>query len=143
MKHITNDIGNIPSHQCWEALKEANTALIDVRCEEEWKQDGLPDLSSMDKEAKQITWIHFSPFVHSNNNFIAQLENEIEDKNTKVFFICKSGGRSMQAANAALEAGYLNCFNISDGFLGNMFDQNLENLNQNGWVHNNLPWRKL
>ena len=33
-------------------------------------------------------------------------------------FICRSGGRSHQAAATATESGYANCYNILEGFEG-------------------------
>ena len=138
-------IRDISSSQCWEALEKNSSSayLIDVRAKEEWKETGIADLSSIAKEVKLISWMFFTPSIHANDKFIDELKEAVNDKNTELFFICKSGGRSAQAAKAAMQNGYNNCFNINDGFVGNMFDDNLEPLKLNGWLNNNLPRKKL
>ena len=134
----------IASSECWEALRHSPTAyLVDVRTPEEWQETGVADLSSINKDIKLITWIFFTPYIHPNNKFLDELNAAIEDKKTDLFFMCKSGGRSLQAAQAAIKNGYINCYNVNDGFVGNMFDDNLNQLKLNGWLNSNLPRRKL
>lgn len=144
---INSKLGNnlsivdFSSSECWDFLQnnKANSYLIDVRSKEEWQETGVPDLSSLKIETKLISWLFFTPFIHKNDNFIERLNSEFPDKKVNLIFICKSGGRSQQAAEAASNNGYENIFNIKDGFEGNMFDENLINLKQNGWLHSNLP----
>lgn len=134
-------IVDFSSLQCWDFIKLnlANSCLVDVRSKEEWQETGVPDLGSVNKDTKLISWFFFDPFLHKNDDFIKQLNSAVPDKNINLIFICKSGGRSSQAAQAALDDGYENVFNINDGFEGNMFDENLMDLKQNGWVYSNLP----
>lgn len=40
-----------------------------------------------------------------------------EDKTTPLFFICRSGGRSIKAAETAKSAGYSKVFNVDGGTL--------------------------
>jgi len=54
-------------------------------------------------------------------------------------FICRSGVRSNQAAIAAMESGYLNCFNVLEGFEGDK-DSNGHRGVQGGWKAAGLPW---
>ncbi len=144
MQQIAASVGEISSLECLDALKSnPDTYLIDVRTPEEWQENGVADLSSTNKEVKLITWIFFTPYVHANNNFLDELASAIPNKQADLFFICKSGGRSLKAATAAMQAGYDKCHNINDGFAGNMFDSDQKPLNINGWINNNLPRRKL
>lgn len=136
-------IVDFSSSQCWDFLQknQVNSYLIDVRSKEEWQETGIPDLSSLKNNTKLISWLFFTPSIHKNDNFIEKLNHDIPDKKVNLIFICKSGGRSRQAAEAASNNGYENIFNINDGFEGNMFDENLINLKQNGWLYSNLPRR--
>lgn len=133
-------VNNISTLKSWEILKkEKNSYLIDVRSPEEWQETGIPDLSSLNKDVKLLTFIYLSPTIHENDNFIEDLESIFPNKQSKLLFICKTGGRSLKAAKAALHHGYSNCCNVADGFLGNMFDANSMPLNLNGWINSDLP----
>jgi rhodanese-related sulfurtransferase len=71
---------------------------------------------------------------------LQQIENEILDKNSQIFFMCKTGGRSLDAAIFATEiGGYKNCFNITNGFEGDA-NENNQRGKINGWKALNLPW---
>jgi rhodanese-related sulfurtransferase len=135
----------LSSSQCWDFLQQnkGNSFLIDVRSKEEWLETGVADLSSINNEARLISWLLFTPHTHQNDNFITDLNMSIQDKDAHLFFICKSGGRSAQAANATIKDGYKNCYNVNDGFVGNMFNNNLKETNLNGWMNSNLPRKKL
>lgn len=137
-------VGKVNSAQCWEALQHGpNSYLIDVRAPEEWQETGIADLASIKKDTKLLAWMFFTPHVHRNNKFIDELERIFPNKDAELFFICKSGGRSAQAANAAFNSGYKKSFNVEDGFVGNMFDSDLVPLNLNGWMNSNLPRREV
>lgn len=137
-------VNNISTLKSWEILKKEKDAfLVDVRSPEEWQETGIPDLAPINKQTKLITLMFFTPSIHTNEDFIKTLESNFPNKQVKLFFICKAGGRSLKAAKAAQNLGYTNCYNIADGFLGNMFNANSEPLNLNGWINNNLPRRSL
>lgn len=127
--------------ECWELLKnnQNHSFLIDVRNSDEWLETGIADLSSINNETKLITFIYNSPYLHLNNKFIDELEQTIANKEAFLFFICKSGGRSAKAALLASQNGYSNCYNVNDGFVGNIFDSNLQDANLNGWLGSKLP----
>ena len=141
MQNVTTDVSNISASQWWEFLqqKDSNMYLIDTRSPEEWKETGIADLSSTNKETLLISWNFFTPYIHHNDDFLKQVNQTVPNKEAHLFFICKSGGRSAQAANAAAKDGYKNCYNVIDGFVGNSFDENLNDLNLNGWINSKLP----
>lgn len=117
MEHVAASIINVSWPQCFEALKNnPNAYLIDVRTEEEWHETGIADLKNFNKEVHLISWLLLKPQTHINPNFLEELMNAINDKQAKLYFICRSGGRSAQAAQASIEAGYQYCFNVEDGF---------------------------
>ena len=132
---------NITSIECFVKLLEiSNSYLFDVRTKPEWEFIGVPDLSLLNKKTIFISWLIY-PEMKINSLFQNQLNKSNIKQNDKLFLICRSGNRSLQAARFLFSFGYLHCFNISDGFEG---DKN--NLNQrstiNGWKYNNLPWKQ-
>lgn len=133
--------GNISAAQAWEnLLTDPRAVLVDVRTEAEWVFVGVPDLSSLGKDALFISW-KFYPGFARNENFTAQLQNTVGDKSTPLYFMCRSGGRSLDAANAMASLGYVACYNIEDGFEGNP-DANGQRGKQTGWKFSALPWKQ-
>jgi rhodanese-related sulfurtransferase len=62
-------------------------------------------------------------------------------KNNLLYLICRSGQRSYNAAKLLLDNGFTNCFNVIDGFEGELNQQKKRSL-IDGWKYNNLPWRQ-
>lgn len=89
--------------------------------------------------AVEIEWMSYPP-MKPNAHFLAQLEQEVS-KEALVAFICRSGQRSHQAAIAATQAGYGSCFNVLEGFEGELDNQGHRNM-LNGWRALGLPWEQ-
>ena len=62
------------------------------------------------------------------------------NKAVKIFFMCRSGARSDQAAEEFSYTGYP-CYNIEHGFEGDLNDDGQRG-KTNGWKASNLPWRQ-
>ena len=93
-----NYSGDINPSEAFSALKqEKDSYLIDVRTIAEWSFVGLPDLSEIGKNVICLSWLTY-PTMSVNSNFAEQLAAEIPDKGAKLFFLCKVGGRSLDAA---------------------------------------------
>ena len=94
--------------------KEVNSYLIDTRSELEWKTTGIPDLSSINKETNLINWgpVLDQSFFEQYKKFLLVKFNQKDN----LFFICRSGSRSLMAARFALEFGFKNSYNIYEGF---------------------------
>ena len=103
--------------------KEVNSYLIDTRSDLEWKTTGIPDLSSINKKTNLINWgpVLDESFFEQYKNFLFTRFNQKDS----LFFICRSGSRSLMAAQFAIKFGFENSFNIYDGFF-NENDQNWE-----------------
>ena len=101
--------------------KNLNSHLIDTRSDLEWKITGIPDLSSINKETNLINWgpVLDKNFLEKYQKFLLNSFNQ-EDS---LFFICRSGSRSLMATQLAIELGFNNSFNIYAGF-DNESDQN-------------------
>lgn len=118
---------DIYSLQCWHELRNNSKAqLIDVRSSAEWTETGIANLNEHNKNVKLITWMFFTPKTCLNNQFVQELNKEFSDKSVPLYFICRSGIRSNQAAIAAKDNGFINCYNVVDGFI-------------NGWIGDGLP----
>ena len=133
--------GDISVKQAWKKLSEDPVAiLIDVRTDAEYTWVGNPDLSGLGKEPLRLQWKIF-PDMDINPDFIDRINNGGIDKDTVLLFLCRSGVRSAQAAEAMTATGYTQCFNIEGGFEGNR-DADGHRGNVNGWKADGLPWQQ-
>ena len=134
-------VENIPPPQVWAALRDDPQAqLVDVRTDAEWTYVGLTDLSGAGKQPVLIPWQIF-PRMEVNASFIDQLRQAGFTPEHRIYFICRSGVRSLAAAQAAQAAGFPNAFNVADGFEGNP-DAEGHRGRLAGWKAEGLPWRQ-
>jgi rhodanese-related sulfurtransferase len=129
--------------ETWARLKgDAASVLIDVRTGAEWAFVGMPDLSSVGKRPVLVEWQGF-PGNQVNTAFVDRVAEALAavgaNKDTELFFICRSGGRSLSAARAMSAAGYSRCRNVAEGFEGPL-DPNRHRGTQGGWKAKGLPW---
>lgn len=117
----------------------AQAVIIDVRTVAEWQFIGLPDLSP--ERFFKIEWQSY-PTMGLNEHFGSTLMQCVPDKATPVFMLCRSGARSMSAAQQANALGYELAFNIAGGFEGDV-DGKGHRGTVNGWKADGLPWRQM
>ncbi len=114
------------------ALMQAvpGTRLVDVRTKVEWEYVGrIPG-------AVEIEWNVYDK--QRNPDFLAELAAKVP-KDAPVLFLCRSGGRSHAAAEAARQAGYQDAYNVLEGFEGDKDAQQHRNT-VGGWRAAGLPW---
>ena len=119
---------NIKATDAFDFLsKKVDSHLIDTRSDLEWKCTGIPDLSSINKETNLLNWgpVLDQTFFEQYKKFLL---NSF-DQQDSLFFICRSGSRSLMAAKFAIKFGFEYSFNIFEGF---------HNENDQNWK-NNLP----
>ena len=117
------------AYQLWKSLPGAQ--LVDVRTRAEWDWVGrIPG-------AVEIEWVTY-PGNRPNPAFIQELQQKV-DPATPVFFICRSGARSHNAATLATQSGYAGCYNVLEGFEGDKDAQSHRNT-IGGWRAAGLPW---
>lgn len=105
--------------------------LVDVRTRAELDWVGrIPG-------AVEIEFVRY-PGGQPNPDFVKQLERGVE-KDNPVLFICRSGGRSHNAAMMATQAGYAHAYNVLEGFEGDKDAEGHRNT-QGGWRAAGLPW---
>lgn len=133
--------GDVSPAEAWSALNQNPMAqLVDVRTQAEWLFAGVASLDSLNKTVKTVSWKCY-PNFDMNPRFIEQLEQAVPDKNAPLYFLCKTGGRSLDAAIAATAAGYTACYNVEGGFEGDI-NTNHQRGQVNGWKASRLPWQQ-
>lgn len=126
--------GEISVQDAFNFARDNRAVIVDVRTEGEWQTVGVPNLANTASTLAKISW-KLAPNFAQNTQFVQQLAaSEGVTKDTPLLFICRSGGRSLDAAVAMKNAGYHYCFNITGGFEGDMGS------NAQGWKASNLPW---
>jgi len=125
----------------WQSLsEESDAALVDVRTDAEWNFVGLPDLSAIGKQPLLIPW-QIYPSMQVNGHFADQLHKAGLTPLHRIYFICRSGARSLAAGQAAQAAGFPHAFNVADGFEGPV-DAEGHRGTVAGWKAEGLPWRQ-
>jgi rhodanese-related sulfurtransferase len=134
-------VENVPPTQTWEALRaNENAQLVDVRTDVEWNFVGVPDLNAAHKQTVLIPWQVY-PTMQRNGSFEDHLKQAGLTADSHIYFICRSGARSMAAAQAAQAAGFPHVFNVADGFEGPPDAQGHRGATA-GWKAEGLPWRQ-
>ncbi len=134
-------VEDVAPQQTWQALAaNPDAQLVDVRTDAEWAYVGLPELSDLNKRVLLIAWQAF-PTGEVNRQFLQQLGARGLTPAHEIYFICRSGARSLSAAEAARAAGYDRVYNVADGFEGPPDDQGHRG-GVAGWKASGLPWRQ-
>lgn len=117
--------------EAWAVLQqETGAVLVDVRTEAEIDFVGyVPD--SIEIPLKTY------PDMMDNPSFTADLAARI-GKDQLVVLICRSGVRSVTAAETMSALGYTRCVNVLEGIEGEMNE--LGQRRVNGWKMAGLPW---
>lgn len=122
--------GELTPQEAFAALQQGAAVLVDVRSRAELELVGrVPN-------ANHIEWA-FYPGMVANADFALQLQAQV-DKSQAIVFMCRTGGRSHNAAVVAEELGYT-AYNMLEGFEGEANAQKQRTL-INGWKHAGLPW---
>ncbi len=128
-------IENLTPLQAWELLQQDSSAvMVDVRTQMEHAYVGHPI------GAAHIPWKE-APSWEINPDFVANVKKLAPSLDAPILLLCRSGQRSLSAAKALEEAGYLHLINIIDGFEGPL-DKNKHRNNLGGWRFCGLPWEQ-
>ena len=128
-KGYSGDISPQTAHQWWQAQQ---AYLVDVRTAAECAWVGfVPGVPNLEWKS----W----PSMQNNTQFLAQLQEGIP-AGSKVLFLCRSGVRSIAAAQVAQTVGY-QAYNVLEGFEGDL-DANGHRSQVGGWKYHGLPWQQ-
>jgi len=118
---------------------EPRALLIDVRSKVEFDYVGHP------AGACNVIWKDY-PAWQENPRFVEDVralmvERGGDDAARPVLAICRSGARSLAAAQALAAAGYTNLYNVEEGFEGDK-DAVGHRRTTSGWLARGLPWEQ-
>ncbi len=123
--------GNVTPNEALELLNAGVVRLVDVRTPEERKFVGyVPD-------SVPVPWATGTAFTR-NPRFIRELEGKVR-KDEVLLFLCRSGVRSVLAAEAASRAQFQHVYNVLEGFEGELDPQHRRG-RSDGWRFRGLPW---
>ncbi len=130
--------GDVTPTETWQALEsDPGAVLVDVRTTAEWTYVGLPDLTPLGREVVRIEWVGY-PEGRVNGQFLEQLKQAGVGQEQPVYFLCRSGVRSIAAAEVATAAGWRRAYNVVDGFEGPHDAEHHRSVA--GWKVAGLPW---
>jgi rhodanese-related sulfurtransferase len=117
--------------ELWKSLPGARLVDVRTRAEQDWV-GRIPG-------AVEIELLSY-PGNRPNPAFADQLAGQVP-ADAPVLFICRSGGRSHNAAMVAMQSGYADCYNVLEGFEG---DKNADGQRNTvgGWRVAGLPWHQ-
>ena len=120
--------------------QDEDAVLVDVRTTAEWSYVGRagPERGSASGWSAS-EWQRF-PDGAVNGDFVDQLQDAGLPDGAPIYFICRSGVRSVAAARAATAAGLGPAYNVLEGFEGPHDEQGHRAVA--GWKNAGLPWRQ-
>lgn len=124
--------GGVPPALAWALFSSGRAQLIDVRTGEERKFVGHV------ADSGHVAWATGTALTR-NPRFVRELENKIGGKDAVALLLCRSGKRSVLAAEAATKAGFTHVFNVLEGFEGEL-DEHQQRGKADGWRFHQLPW---
>ncbi|HEY5798604.1 MAG TPA: rhodanese-like domain-containing protein [Burkholderiaceae bacterium] len=124
--------GGVTPPLAWQLFSTHGVLLVDVRTAEERKFVGhVPG-------TVHVPWATGTALTR-NPRFVRELESKTGGKDTAVLLLCRSGKRSVLAAEAAAKAGFSAVFNVLEGFEGEI-DAQQQRGKSDGWRFHGLPW---
>lgn len=132
--------GDVTPQEAYAVLGEDGEAvLVDVRTRAEWSYVGLPDLSALGRQVLCVEWQRY-PDGSVNEQFVDELRSADLPDGAPLYFLCRSGVRSVAAARAATAAGLGPAYNVLHGFEGPHDEHGHRAVA--GWKNEGLPWRQ-
>lgn len=134
---------DVSVQDCWQTLEaRADGFLIDVRTSAEWNFVGLPQTPAGAGPVILAEWQTY-PTMQVDRAFAERVAETVRARGgteqSPLFFLCRSGARSMGSAAALTAAGFAHCYNVADGFEGPPDAQGHRGTVA-GWKAAGLPW---
>lgn len=128
--------GDLTPQQAWQRVVDGDAVLVDCRTEAEWRFVGVPDLRSAGAEVALIEWVDIEGRL--NPRFAQQVADAAHGRPS--VFLCRSGQRSVAAAQEVTRVGIGPAYNVLDGFEGALDGDG--HRGSTGWRAEGLPWRQ-
>lgn len=130
-----NQIAKLNPKDCWHRMQQnPGSLLIDVRDPLEYRLIGHPTGSV------NVPWKTL-PGWQPNPHFLEQVKQLAPELDRPLFLLCRSGQRSLEAAQALAASGYRDLTNVEQGFEGPL-DADQHRGTIGGWRYHGLPWQQ-
>jgi rhodanese-related sulfurtransferase len=133
------------AYEMWKAEPE-RIKIIDVRSPEEYWMIGHAEMArNIPLAFVKYTWDYKRDeyLAELNQGFLPAFKNLYSPTDT-ILVTCRSGERSAVAINLLANAGFVNLYNIIDGFEGDKVNDPESVYHgkrmKNGWKNSGLPW---
>lgn len=128
------EIRVLSPQEALEMAKNPGTHIVDVRSIAEYILIGHPVNAF---NIPTAFWSEGAQSFEPNKNFIQDIQEQF--KTTAVLiFICRSGGRSLKAAEQARKAGFSEVYSVNEGFEGEKDENGHRTVG--GWKNRGLPY---
>lgn len=135
-------IKEISPLQAWDILQSnPNAVLLDVRSQMEFDYVGHPTGAVFAAIKEPPGWENMPDFVDRAKKALQQSRPAVPQEDLVVLALCRSGARSMLAAEELSDQGFAEVINIAEGFEGDKNENNQRN-SVNGWRFHQLPWEQ-
>ena len=122
--------------------KDQRVVLIDVRSSMEFLFVGHP------RGSVHVPWIDEPDWI-VNPDFVTEVRKVMlggvgmDDhcNDAPVVLICRSGKRSLEAGKLLIAKGFMEVYNVSEGFEGELDDSHHRST-RGGWRFHGLPWEQ-
>ncbi|GMR20344.1 MAG: hypothetical protein BMS9Abin36_0939 [Gammaproteobacteria bacterium] len=140
---MTSGVKTVSPGEAWALLeRDPRAVLIDVRSNMEFLFIGHP------RGAINVAWID-EPDWKINPHFTAEVRKVLlggigsptEAGSAPVVLICRSGKRSLEAGELLIKDGFIEVYNVADGFEGELNAEHHRS-SLGGWRHDELPWEQ-
>ena len=125
-------------------LQHPHALWIDCRSEAEFYLVGHPIVEQGNDDPKRPELVVWADELSgdANPDFVAQIERLATSHDQPVIISCRSGQRSLRAAEALEAAGFSDVYNQAEGFEGPL-DERFRRGTTAGWRFHGLPWEQL
>ncbi len=122
--------------------KDQRVVLIDVRSSMEFLFVGHP------RGSVHVPWIDEPDWI-VNPDFVTEVRKVMlggvgmddHGSDAPVVLICRSGKRSLEAGKLLIVRGFIEVYNVSEGFEGELDDSHHRST-RGGWRFHGLPWEQ-
>jgi len=125
--------GDVSPELAWSWVQAGEAVLVDVRSDAERAWVGFVP------RAQALAWKQW-PGMVPNPEFDAGIL-ALAAQGQKLVLLCRSGVRSIAAAQRATELGVAQAYNILEGFEGDP-DAQAQRGHTGGWRFRGLPWQQ-
>jgi rhodanese-related sulfurtransferase len=141
--YMVIEVQSLTPSEAWKFVQENQRAvLIDVRSSMEYLFVGHP------RGSVHVPWIDEPDWV-VNPNFVTEVRKVMlggvgmdnHGNDAPVVLICRSGKRSLEAGKLLISREFMEVYNVSEGFEGEL-DEEHHRSTLGGWRFHGLPWEQ-